>query len=160
MRHPNIRSCLCKPAASRRREESKICGYGVGEFNQFIFPLCFQKWTSTSIVRYGIVRQTSLSDERRLHFPMLAPLRHADHVEQCPSSEAKRKNLLSLRLSQFDRCCRKSRKSNDAKNLANVDFWTTPPLRCSLVSIRRSVVVFLRSDVVPHVAAHETHQQL
>ena len=28
-------------------------------------------------------------------------------------------------------------------------FWTTPPLRCSLVSIRRSVVVFLRSDVVP-----------
>src|SRR5947208_13547589 len=70
---------------------------------------------------------------------MLAPLRHADHVEQCPSSEAKRKNLLSLRLSQFDRCCRKSRKSNDAKNLANVDFWTTPPLRCSLVSIRRSV---------------------
>src|SRR5437764_5955365 len=58
------------------------------------------------------------------------------------------------------RCCRKSRKSNDAKNLANVDFWTTPPLRCSLVSIRRSVVVFLRSDVVPHVAAYETHQQL
>src|SRR5207302_8998456 len=70
------------------------------------------------------------------------------------------KHLLILRSSQFDRCCRKSRKSNDAKNLANVDFWTTPPLRCSLVSLRRSMVVFLRSDVVPHVAAHETHEQL
>src|SRR5262245_52082633 len=58
------------------------------------------------------------------------------------------------------RCCRKSRKSNDAKNLANGDFWTTPPLRCSVVPIRRSVVVFLRRDVVLHVAAHETHQQL
>src|SRR5712691_9145654 len=52
-------------------------------------------------------------------------------------------------MSASGRCCRKSRKSNDAKNLANVDFWTTPPLRCSLVLIRRSVVVFLRSDVVP-----------
>src|ERR1700719_2778646 len=28
-----------------------------------------------------------------------------------------------------------------------------------LLPIRRSVVVFLRRDVVPHVAAHETHQQ-
>jgi hypothetical protein len=63
-------------------------------------------------------------------------------------------------MSELGRYCRKSRKSNDAKNLANVDFWTTPPLRCSLVSIRRSVVVFQRSDVVPHVAAHEMHQQL
>src|SRR6476660_2089724 len=55
----------------------------------------------------------------------------------------------SGRMSELGRCCRKSRKSNDAKNLANVDFWTTEPLRCSLMSIRRSVVVFLRSDVVP-----------
>jgi hypothetical protein len=27
--------------------------------------------------------------------------------------------------SAFDRCCRKRRKSNDAKNLANCEFWTT-----------------------------------
>jgi hypothetical protein len=41
-----------------------------------------------------------------------------------------------------------------------VIFWTTPPLRCSVVPIRRSVVVFQRHDVVPHVAAHETHREL
>src|SRR5207248_3016036 len=76
------------------------------------------------------------------------------------SRGVKRTSRLRAPTSESDRCCRKSRKSNDAKNLANVDFWTTPPLRCSLVSIRRSVVVFLRSDVVPHVAAYETHQQL
>ena len=63
-------------------------------------------------------------------------------------------------MSPTGRYCRKSRKSNEAKNLANVDFWTTPPLRCSVAPIRRSVVAFLRSEVVPHVAAPETHQQL
>ena len=52
------------------------------------------------------------------------------------------------------RCCRKSRKSKDAENLANGGFWTTPLLRCSVGLIRRSVVVFLRHEV-PHVAAHE-----
>ena len=69
-------------------------------------------------------------------------------------------HVLALSSSQFDRCCRKSRKSNHAKNLANGDFWTTPPLRCFVVPIRKSVVVFLKRDVVPHVAAHRTHQQL
>src|SRR5260370_36323691 len=63
-------------------------------------------------------------------------------------------------MSQMGRCCRKSRKSNEAKNLANVDFRTIPPLRCSVAPIRRSVVAFLRSEVVPHVPAPETHQQL
>ncbi len=63
-------------------------------------------------------------------------------------------------MSPLGRCCRKSRKSNEAKNLANVDFWTTPLLRRSAAPIRRSVVAFLRSDGVPHVAAPETHQQL
>jgi hypothetical protein len=52
-------------------------------------------------------------------------------------------------MSPIGRCCRKSRKSNHAKNLANGDFWTTPPLRCFVVPIRKSVVVFLRRDVVP-----------
>src|SRR5258707_6192850 len=32
------------------------------------------------------------------------------------------KHMLASSFSGFDRCCRKSRKSNDAKNLANVDF--------------------------------------
>src|SRR6516225_2194142 len=58
------------------------------------------------------------------------------------------------------RCCRKSRKSDDTENLANGGFWTTPPLRCPVVPVRKSVVVFLRRDEVPHVAAHKTHQQL
>src|ERR1700756_4849845 len=69
-------------------------------------------------------------------------------------------HVLALSSSQFDRCCRKSRKSNHAKNPANADFWTTPPLRCFVVPIRKSVVVFLSRDVVPHVATHRTHQQL
>lgn len=68
---------------------------------------------------------------------------------EVPKSSVEPQNVAS------DRCCR---RSNGAKNLANGDFWTTPPLRCSVVPIR-SVVVFLRRDVVPHVAAHETHQQ-
>ena len=63
-------------------------------------------------------------------------------------------------MTALDRCCRKSRKSNDAKNLANGDFWTSPPLRCSVVPLGRPVVVFLIRDVVPHVAAHETRQEL
>src|SRR6476646_3791130 len=54
---------------------------------------------------------------------------------------------------------KKSKIERRQKSL-ECDFWTTPPLRCSFVSIRRSMVVFLRSDVVPHVAAHKTHQQL
>src|SRR5438309_11858263 len=70
------------------------------------------------------------------------------------------KHMLALSFSGFDRCCRKSRKSNDAKNLANVDFWTTPPLRCSLVSIRRSVVVFLRSDVRDHIDSSKSTTDL
>jgi hypothetical protein len=30
-------------------------------------------------------------------------------------------------MSEMGRCCRKSRKSNDVKNLANVDFWIDRP---------------------------------
>src|SRR5262249_37178725 len=47
------------------------------------------------------------------------------------------------------RRCRKSRKSNDAKNLANCEFWTTPPLRCSVVPIRRSVIIFFETRCGP-----------
>src|SRR5512132_3171817 len=56
-------------------------------------------------------------------------------------------------------CC-KSRKSNDPKNLANADFWTSLLLRRYSASLRRSVVDFGRIDMVPHVAARKTHQQL
>src|SRR6204780_2678442 len=55
-------------------------------------------------------------------------------------------------------CC-KSRKSKDDENLANVDFLPTPPLQYSVAPIRSSVIVFARSDVVPHIAASETHQR-
>src|SRR5882757_6190021 len=66
------------------------------------------------------------------------------------------RNEIGWPMSGSGRCCRKSRKSNEAKNLANVDFRTIPPLRCSVAPIRRSVVAFLRSEVVPHVPAPET----
>ena len=55
-------------------------------------------------------------------------------------------------MSELGRCCRKSRKSKEAKNLANIDFRIIPPLRCSVAPIRRSVVAFLRSEVVPYCA--------
>src|SRR5580692_9266716 len=54
----------------------------------------------------------------------------------------------------------KSRKSKNSKNLANVDFWTSSPLGCCVAPIRKSMVVFLRNDVVSHIVAHETHQRL
>jgi hypothetical protein len=56
-----------------------------------------------------------------------------------------------------DICC-KSRKSNDVKNLAKVDFWPTWPLQYSVTPIRSSLVVLVRNDVVPHIASSETHQ--
>src|SRR4030095_9638455 len=38
-------------------------------------------------------------------------------------------------MSVHGRYCCKSRKSNDAKNLANVDFWTSLPLQCSVAPL-------------------------
>jgi hypothetical protein len=40
----------------------------------------------------------------------------------------------------------KSRKSKDAENFANGEFWTNPSLRCFVMLIRRSVVVWSRSS--------------
>jgi hypothetical protein len=57
------------------------------------------------------------------------------------------------------RFCCKSRKLNDAENLANVDFCATPPLQYFVAPIRSSVAVFARNDVVPPIAARETHQR-
>ena len=58
------------------------------------------------------------------------------------------------------RFCCKSRKPNDYKNLAKVDFQATPTLQSVVALIRRSVVIFLRSDMVPHVATCNTRQRL
>jgi hypothetical protein len=52
-------------------------------------------------------------------------------------------------------CC-KSRNPNDSKNLAKVDFEMTLRLQCAVAPIRGSVVIFLRNDVVPHVATRNT----
>ena len=54
----------------------------------------------------------------------------------------------------------KKSKIEKLQNLANVDFWTSPPLGCCIAPRRKSVVVFLRNDVVSHIVAHETHQRL
>jgi len=51
-------------------------------------------------------------------------------------------------------CC-KTRKPSDAENLANVDFYPTPPQQYSLTPIRSFVIVF----VLLHIAERETHQQ-
>src|SRR5277367_5825011 len=40
--------------------------------------------------------------------------------------------------SAFDRYCCKSRKSISLKNIAEVDFWTSPPLHCLSTPVRRS----------------------
>src|SRR5882724_11063893 len=62
-------------------------------------------------------------------------------------------------MSQRCRFCCKSRKSNNPENLAKVDLWASLRLRRSAAPLRRSVVVFVRNDVVPHIAACETHQR-
>src|SRR6476660_4758078 len=47
------------------------------------------------------------------------------------------------------RYCCKSRKSNNAKNLAKVDLWTSLLLRRFSTPLRRSVIDFGWSDMVP-----------
>ena len=49
------------------------------------------------------------------------------------------------------RYCCKSRKSNNPKDLAKVDIWTSLLLRRSSALLRRSVIDFGRNDMVPHV---------
>jgi hypothetical protein len=62
-------------------------------------------------------------------------------------------------MSELGRYCCESRKSNDAENLAKVDFWALLLPQGSLGPIRRSVVVLVGNDVVPQVAAREAHQR-
>ena len=55
--------------------------------------------------------------------------------------------------SGIGRYCCKSRKSDSPKNLAKVDLWTSLLPRRFSTPLRRSVLDFGRSDMVPHVAA-------
>jgi hypothetical protein len=56
-------------------------------------------------------------------------------------------------------CC-KSRKSNNPKNLAKVDLRTSLLLRRFSTPLRRSVINFGSTDMVPHIAERKTHQRL
>src|ERR1700686_1264205 len=61
--------------------------------------------------------------------------------------------------SAIGRYCCKSRKSNNPKNLAKVDLWTSLPLRRFSTPLRRSMIDFRLNDMVPHVAARKTHRR-
>jgi hypothetical protein len=62
-------------------------------------------------------------------------------------------------MSAMGRLCCKSRKSNGVENLAKEDFLTSLPLQGPAGPLLSSVVVFLVSDVVPHVSANKPHQR-
>jgi hypothetical protein len=63
---------------------------------------------------------------------------------------------LWVAMSVLGRFCCKSRKSNDPENLAKGDFQRAITLRSPITPLSRSVVVFPRNDVVPHVATSYT----
>jgi hypothetical protein len=54
----------------------------------------------------------------------------------------------------------KSRKLNDPKNLAEVDFEISPLLHRLLTPLRRSGIDFGLNHAVPHIAERNTHQRL
>ncbi len=57
------------------------------------------------------------------------------------------------------RFCCKSRKSNDPENLAKGDFQRAVTSRSVVTPLRRSVVVFPRNDLVPHIVTCNTRQR-
>src|SRR5438034_5373780 len=57
------------------------------------------------------------------------------------------------------RFCCKSRKSNEPENLAKGDFQRAVTSRSVVTPLRRSVVVFPRNDLVPHIVACNTRQR-
>jgi hypothetical protein len=59
----------------------------------------------------------------------------------------------------FWRIVLKNSKNGCSENLANVACWRFQPLQGSVESIRAPAVVFAAIDVVPQVAARETHQR-
>ena len=52
-------------------------------------------------------------------------------------------------MSVYPRLCCKTRKTNDAQNLAKVDFCRSPSLRRSVAPIRTSAAVFAQNDMGP-----------
>jgi hypothetical protein len=53
----------------------------------------------------------------------------------------------------------KKSKIEGSENLANIECWRSQPLQGSAVSMRASVVAFALVDVVPQIAARETHER-
>src|ERR1700731_3127436 len=53
----------------------------------------------------------------------------------------------------------KNSKIAGSENLANIAHWRFYPLQGSVESIRAPAIVFAVFDVVPHLAARETHQR-
>src|SRR5215210_3738560 len=63
-------------------------------------------------------------------------------------------------MSELCRFCCKSRKSNNPKNFARVDLWTSLLLHRFSAPLRRFVIDFGSTHMVPHIAARKTHQRL
>ena len=57
------------------------------------------------------------------------------------------------------RYCCKNRKSNNPKTLAKVNLWTSLLLRRFSAPLRRSVIDFGSTDMVPHITERKTHQR-
>jgi hypothetical protein len=76
-----------------------------------------------------------------------------------PMLQNVKKALANPEPSTHGRYCCKSRKSNNTENLAKADFQTPLPRQRAVAPMRRSVVVFVRNNEVPHIATYETHQR-
>src|SRR5438105_1463054 len=68
--------------------------------------------------------------------------------------------LDAVGMSQTCRFCCKSRKSKNPKNFASVDLWTSLLLHRFSAPLRRFVIDFGSTDMVPHIAARKTHERL
>jgi hypothetical protein len=62
-------------------------------------------------------------------------------------------------LCQFSGLSRITCSTRGSENLANVAHWRFQPLQGSVESMRAPPIVFAAIDVVPHLAAQETHQR-
>jgi len=80
-------------------------------------------------------------------------------VGGCPLWCALRTQVGRRDMSALCRFCCKSRKSNEPENLAKGDFQRAVTSRSVVTPLRRSVVVFPRNDLVPHIVACNTRQR-
>jgi hypothetical protein len=62
-------------------------------------------------------------------------------------------------MSPFVADCVENSKIAGLENLANEAHWRFEPLQGSVESMRAPAIVFAAIDVVPHLAARETHQR-